>query len=93
VALSPKIDRIFTSFSIFSITCCGPTPGQTAIIRPVAGATLTEDEIKEFCKQRMAKFKVPQYCVFQHEDFPKTSIGKIRKNIIRDDVLKNCDKS
>ena len=41
----------------------------------------------------MAKFKAPQFYIFQNEDFPKTSIGKIRKNIIREDVLKNWDKS
>jgi len=30
---------------------------------------------------------------FQDEGFPKTPIGRIRKNILRDDVLKNWDKS
>ena len=64
-----------------------------AIIRPLPGATLSENEVKEFCQKRMAKFKTPQFYIFQDEDFPKTSIGKIRKNIIRDDVLKNWDKS
>jgi crotonobetaine/carnitine-CoA ligase len=62
-----------------------------AIIRPMAGVQLEEDEVREFCKQRMAKFKVPQHYIFQREDFPKTSIGKVRKNIIRDDVMKNWD--
>jgi len=60
-----------------------------AIIRPKEGASIEEEEVKVFCKERMAKFKVPQFYVFQKEDFPKTSIGKIRKNIVRDDVLKN----
>jgi acyl-CoA synthetase (AMP-forming)/AMP-acid ligase II len=64
-----------------------------AIIRPWPGAALSEDEVKNFCRKRMAKFKIPQFFIFQDEDFPKTSIGKIRKNIIRDDVLKNWDKS
>jgi carnitine-CoA ligase len=64
-----------------------------AIIRPLPGTTFSENEVKEFCQKRMAKFKTPQFCIFQDEDFPKTSIGKIRKNIIRDDVLKNWDKS
>ncbi len=59
-----------------------------AVIRPVAGAELNEDDIVDFCRQRMAKFKVPQYFSFQVEDFPKTSIGKIRKNIVRDQILK-----
>jgi acyl-CoA synthetase (AMP-forming)/AMP-acid ligase II len=54
-----------------------------AIIRVRAGQSVTEDELKDFCSQRMAKFKVPQYYEFQTEEFPKTSIGKIRKNVIR----------
>jgi len=62
-----------------------------AIIRPMAGEQLNEDQIKEFCKEKMAKFKVPQFFVFQKDDFPKTSIGKIRKNIIRDDVIKDWE--
>jgi crotonobetaine/carnitine-CoA ligase len=64
-----------------------------AIIRPMPGVQLEEDEVREFCKKRMAKFKVPQFYVFQQDDFPKTSIGKIRKNIIRDDVMENWDKT
>jgi hypothetical protein len=30
---------------------------------------VTEDELKDFCSQRMAKFKVPQYYEFQTEEF------------------------
>lgn len=60
-----------------------------AIIRPKEGQTLSEDELKQFCAERMAKFKVPTCYSFQREDFPKTSIGKIRKNIIRDEMLKD----
>ena len=62
-----------------------------AIIRPMTEVQLKEDEVREFCQKRMAKFKVPQYYVFQRDEFPKTSIGKIRKNIIRDDVIKNWE--
>lgn len=58
-----------------------------AVIRLREGKTATEDELKEYCLKRMAKFKVPQFYVFQEEEFPKTSIGKIRKNIIRAEQL------
>jgi len=64
-----------------------------AIIRPFPGEVISEADIKSFCQKRMAKFKVPQYYVFQKEDFPKTSIGKIRKNIIREEALKDFVKS
>ncbi len=60
-----------------------------AIIRFKAGASATEEELTVFCRERMARFKVPEFWIFQEKDFPKTSIGKIRKNIIRADILKD----
>ena len=63
------------------------------IIRFAESASATEEEFTQFCKERMAKFKVPQFYIFQEEEFPKTSIGKLRKNIIRADVLKKWDPS
>jgi len=64
-----------------------------AVIRFNQGMEATEDELTEFCRARMAKFKVPEFWIFQKEDFPKTSIGKIRKNIIRSEILKDWDAS
>jgi crotonobetaine/carnitine-CoA ligase len=48
---------------------------------------VNEQELTEFCKERMAKFKVPQFWIFRKEDFPKSSVGKIQKNILRRDIL------
>ena len=62
-----------------------------AMVRFKEGASATEEELREFCRARMAKFKVPEFWIFQKEDFPKTSIGKIRKNIIRADLLKDWE--
>ncbi len=62
-----------------------------AIVRFKEGADATKEELTEFCRKRMAKFKVPEFWIFQKEDFPKTSIGKIRKNIMRADLLKDWE--
>jgi carnitine-CoA ligase len=43
------------------------------------GASATGDELVEWCRERMAKFKVPQE-VHITEDFPRTSVGKIQKH-------------
>lgn len=43
------------------------------------GASATGDELIEWCRERMAKFKVPQE-VHITEDFPRTSVGKIQKH-------------
>jgi crotonobetaine/carnitine-CoA ligase len=54
-----------------------------AVVRLREGHAAGEEELREFCRERMAKFKVPQFFEFQEEDFPKTSVGKIRKNVVR----------
>lgn len=54
-----------------------------AIVRPNPGGGLTPDEIMAYCQPRMAKFKVPSFVRIQSEPFPKTSIGKIKKNEIK----------
>jgi fatty-acyl-CoA synthase len=42
------------------------------------GATLTEDAVRAFCKERIAYFKVPRYIRFVRE-FPMTVTGKVQK--------------
>lgn len=39
---------------------------------------LTTDELLDWCRERLAKFKVPQEIHFT-ENFPRTSVGKIQK--------------
>ncbi|MBN2284730.1 MAG: long-chain-fatty-acid--CoA ligase [Deltaproteobacteria bacterium] len=47
------------------------------------GEEATEDEIREFCRQHMAAYKVPQYYVFR-EGLPTNAVGKvIKKDLIR----------
>ena len=42
------------------------------------GASLTEDEVRDFCRGRIAHYKVPRYVKFV-EEFPMTVTGKVRK--------------
>lgn len=50
-------------------------------LRP--GQALSEDELRAWCKQRIAHFKVPRYFRFV-EEFPTTVTGKIQKYRIRE---------
>jgi len=54
-----------------------------ACIRLRAGATATEEEIKEFCQGQIAHYKVPRYVRFM-ETFPLTISGKVQKYLIRE---------
>ncbi len=47
------------------------------------GDTVTEDELKEYCKGKIAHFKVPRYIKFVDE-FPMTISGKIQKFRMRE---------
>ena len=47
------------------------------------GQSATDDEIKEFCKGKIAHFKIPRYISFVN-DFPMTVTGKIRKAEMRE---------
>ena len=54
-----------------------------AWVRLREGAEVTEEEIKDFCRGRIAHFKVPHYVKFV-EDFPMTVTGKVRKVEMRE---------
>ena len=54
-----------------------------AWIKPKEGVTLTEEELRDFCKDRIAHYKVPKYWKFVSE-FPMTISGKIRKVEMRE---------
>ena len=58
----------------------GETP--CAYIELKEGAGATQEEIIAFCRERMARFKVPKRVVFGA--LPKTSTGKIQKFLLRE---------
>ena len=58
------------------------------IVKP--GAALSEDEVREFCKGKIAHYKVPRYIRFVPA-FPMTVTGKIQKFKIRDKMIELLD--
>ena len=46
-----------------------------------------ESDIKEFCKGKIARYKIPKYVLFV-EGFPLTGSGKIQKFKLKDIGLK-----
>jgi fatty-acyl-CoA synthase len=50
------------------------------------GASLTEDELREFCKGKIAHYKVPRYVAFV-DAFPMTVTGKVQKYKMRDAAI------
>ena len=58
----------------------GETPCAFVELKP--GKTASAEDILEWCRQGLAKFKVPKHVVFV--ELPKTSTGKIQKFKLRD---------
>ena len=45
---------------------------------------VTENELKEFCRERLTAYKVPKHFEFR-DDLPKTNVGKILRRELRDE--------
>jgi fatty-acyl-CoA synthase len=58
----------------------GETPVAHVVLR--AGASTTEETLKQHCRERMAHFKLPTTIHFVQE-LPKTATGKIQKYVLR----------
>jgi crotonobetaine/carnitine-CoA ligase len=54
-----------------------------AVVVPRPDANLTAEVIRTHCAQHLASFKVPERVEFV-ESLPRTSVGKIQKQIVRD---------
>ena len=57
-----------------------------------AGASATEDEMREFCKSHLAHFKTPRHIRFV-DDFPMTVTGKLQKFRMREIAAEELGKA
>ncbi len=81
-------EAIITNPKVLEVGVAGvpdPYRGETVkawvVLKP--GETATEAEIKEWCKQHLAVFKVPTYVEFR-ETLPRTIVGKLlRRELVR----------
>jgi len=53
------------------------------------GFRLTTEDVRDYCKGQIAKYKIPRY-VFFVEAFPMTGSGKIQKFRLREMALELC---
>ena len=57
-----------------------------AAVRLRAGAEVTEEQLREYCRGRIAHYKVPRYVRFVDE-FPMTVTGKVQKFKMREQAV------
>ncbi len=67
--------------------CPDPVMGEKgrAYIVPQPGAEVGEDEIKAFCRENLAKYKVPDMVIFRDE-LPLTPLGKVHKFVLYEEM-------
>ncbi|SDP66971.1 fatty-acyl-CoA synthase [Ralstonia sp. 25mfcol4.1] len=54
------------------------------VLKP--GQTATEDDIRTFCRDQIAHYKIPRYIRFV-EEMPMTVTGKVQKFVMRDTMI------
>ncbi len=62
----------------------------SAWIVPEEAGALTEDEVKAFCREEIAHYKIPHYVVFV-DAYPLTVTGKVQKFRLRDMAIERFD--
>jgi long-chain acyl-CoA synthetase len=64
----------------------GETVKAWVVVRP--GETLSESEVREWCRDRLAPYKIPSQVEFRSE-LPKTTVGKVlRRELVRQNLKK-----
>ncbi|HLH60142.1 MAG TPA: AMP-binding protein [Ktedonobacteraceae bacterium] len=58
-----------------------------AVILPIEGMQITEEELREYCKGRISSQKIPRYFQFV-TSYPMTGSGKVQKFVLRESAIK-----
>jgi len=61
-------------------------------IIPHQGAEIIAEDVRDFCKDKIARYKIPRYIFFVNE-YPLTGSGKIQKFKLREMALELCKES
>lgn len=54
------------------------------------GVSMTVEEVRDYCRGKIARYKIPKY-VFFVKEYPLTGSGKIQKFKLRELSLKMCE--
>ena len=58
-----------------------------ALVIPMQGESLTEQELRDYCKGQISHQKIPRYIQFV-DSYPMTASGKVQKFVLRERAIK-----
>jgi long-chain acyl-CoA synthetase len=56
-----------------------------AVVQLREGASTTGEDLRAFCGEHLAAFKVPEYVELRDQPLPRNPAGKVLKNLLRED--------
>jgi len=66
----------------------GETVKAWIVLKP--GETATREEIREFCRDKLARYKIPTHIEFRDE-LPKTMVGKVLRRVLVEEEKKKAE--
>lgn len=72
-----------------------PDPAEGSVIKaivvlqPEARGKVAEEDIRKYCEERLAHYKVPKLIEFRGE-LPKTDVGKVSRRELREEITKEA---
>jgi len=89
-----EIDEVLYGHPKVREACCigipHPTRGEQikAFVVLVEGRSATADELIDYCKSKLAAYKLPTRIEFRKE-LPKSGVGKVLRKVLREEELQN----
>ena len=56
-----------------------------AVVQLKPDSTASVEDLRTYCSERLANFKVPEYVEMRDESLPRNPAGKVLKNLLRGD--------
>jgi long-chain acyl-CoA synthetase len=82
-------DTIMKNAKVLEAACIGVKDDKTGeavkLFIVKKDSTLTEQEVKDFCKKELTAYKQPKYVEFRTE-LPKTNVGKILRRMLKEEA-------
>ncbi|MGO8989273.1 MAG: AMP-binding protein [bacterium] len=92
-----EIEEILMMHPAVAEVCVGgiPDPRQGEAVKawvvPKDGLQATQEELQQFCREKLTGYKVPRFFEFR-KDLPKTMVGKVLRRILQDEEKEKQEK-